>query len=93
LSKRKLKFKKKIKRRDRVNERDVAKGQRIDVRLEFPTGKRVSALPYVSVAHLFAVIHTGDGDFALADKVVMVDVVDQGTIAYIFIWSGQLFFV
>ncbi len=40
--------------------------------------------PYVSVCHLFAIIHTGDGDFALADEVVLVDVVHQATVRYNF---------
>ncbi len=40
------------------------------------------ARPYVSQPHLFAVIHTGDGDFALADVVVHVDVVHQSTILW-----------
>ena len=40
--------------------------------------------PYVSQSHLFAVIHTGDSDFALGDVVVLVDIVHQSTILWIF---------
>lgn len=36
--------------------------------------------PYVSQSHLFAVIHTGDSDFALGDVVVLVDIVHQSTV-------------
>jgi len=40
----------------------------------------LSALSYVSQPHFFAIVHTGDSDFALTDKVVSVDVVHQATV-------------
>ena len=80
--------------------KEMWQGQRNVVRLEFPPTLANEVIkmiyhqcfvffcffsnPYVSVCHLFAVIHTGDGDFALADEVVLVDVVHQATVGYNF---------
>lgn len=48
-------------------------------------------LSYVSELHFFAIIHIGDGGFALADEVVVVDVVRQQAILYMGV-DEKLFF-
>lgn len=62
-----------------VEERERERGYRNVGWLHFC---RKISLSYVSQPHFLRVIHGWDGDFALADEVVVVDVVGQPTILY-----------